>query len=59
MRFEHDKLPQTTKRDKAYHGYGMKSVKMLCDKYGGEMSIHTENSVFNLNILFPMHKEKR
>ncbi len=59
LRFEHDKLPQTTKRDKAYHGYGMKSVKMLCDKYGGEMSIHTENSVFNLNILFPMHKEKR
>lgn len=48
-----DKLPETTKRDKTYHGFGMKSVKMLCDKYGGEMSIRTDNNVFNLNLVFP------
>lgn len=52
LRFE-DKLPQTTKGDKSYHGYGMKSVKMLCAKYGGEMSIKAEDGVFNLNIVFP------
>lgn len=49
------KLPKTIKSDKAYHGYGMKSVEMLCAKYGGEMSIKTENSVFNLNIVFPVN----
>lgn len=48
-----NKLPKTTKGDSAYHGYGMKSVRLLCDKYGGEMSIKTENQVFNLNIVFP------
>ena len=47
-------LPVTTKGDTAYHGYGMKSVQMLCRKYGGELSIKTENKVFNLNIVFPM-----
>lgn len=47
------KLPKTTKGDGAYHGYGMKSVRLLCDKYGGEMSIKTDNQVFNLNIVFP------
>lgn len=47
-----DKLPKTTKKDSAYHGYGMKSVKYLVDKYQGEMSIKTSNQVFNLNILF-------
>lgn len=49
-----NKLPVSTKNDRAYHGYGMKSVQMLCDKYGGEMSIKAENKVFNLNIVFPM-----
>ena len=48
-----DGLPLTSKRDKQSHGDGMKSIKMLAEKYGGEMSIKTENQVFNLNIVFP------
>ena len=52
-----DKLPLTTKGDDAYHGYGMKSVQMLCNKYGGEMSVTAQNNVFTLNILFPMKRE--
>lgn len=50
----YDGLPVTTKSDKMYHGYGMKSVKMLCDKYGGDISISTDNGVFNLKILFTL-----
>lgn len=45
-------LPQTTKSDKRYHGYGMKSVKYICDRYNGDLSINAANNVFNINILF-------
>lgn len=52
-------LPRTTKSDKKYHGFGMKSVKMICDKYGGIMSIRTDNNVFDLNIMFPKAVKRR
>ncbi len=47
-------LPATTKSDKAYHGYGMKSIHMIVEKYDGNLSIQTKDEVFNLNILFSM-----
>lgn len=47
-----DGLPVTTKRDKNYHGFGMRSVRRICDKYNGDMVIRTDNGVFNVNILF-------
>ncbi len=53
-----DALPKTTKSDSKYHGYGMKSVQMIVEKYDGEMSITTDKNVFNLNILFPLTVEQ-
>ena len=47
-------LPVTTKADKRYHGFGMKSIKMLAEKYGGWVSIRAKEGVFNLNILLPV-----
>ncbi len=47
-----DGIPQTTKPDKRFHGYGLKSVKYVCDKYGGDFSINTDNHQFVINILF-------
>ena len=32
-----DGLPETTKGDNSYHGYGMNSVRMLIEKYGGHI----------------------
>ena len=49
-------LPATTKSDKAYHGYGMKSIHMIVEKYDGNLSVQTKDEVFNLNILFSMQK---
>ena len=46
-------LPQTTKEDRANHGYGMQSIRFICEKYKGDMQINAENGIFNLNILFP------
>ena len=52
--FFDDNLPITTKTDKLYHGYGLKSIKHICNKYNGNMTISYEDSVFILNILFPL-----
>lgn len=49
-----DNLPITTKKDKLYHGYGLKSIKHVCNKYNGNMTIKYEDNVFILNILFPL-----
>ena len=46
-----DELPVTTKENKAFHGYGMKSIKLIVDKYNGYMTVKTVNLKFILSIL--------
>jgi len=48
-----DGLPVTTKNDEINHGYGMKSVKMIAEKYGGELKVTAENGIFNTDLVFP------
>lgn len=45
-------LPLTTNKDKDYHGFGMKSMKYLVEKYDGDLSIKLDDDIFNLNIIF-------
>lgn len=45
-------LPVTTKRNKSAHGYGMKSIAMTVEKYGGGMDVKVEGGVFNVGIVF-------
>ncbi len=52
-----DGIPQTTKSEKEYHGYGLKSVRYVCEKYGGDLSINADNKVFTVNILFSLARE--
>lgn len=47
-------LPVTTKDDTNYHGFGMRSIKIIAQKYGGEISAFTDGNVFKLNILLPI-----
>lgn len=57
IKFEKDSsLPSTTKDDKINHGFGLKSIQYIVDKYEGDLLINTEDNVFNLNILFPIPK---
>lgn len=49
-------LPQTTKGDKNYHGFGLKSIKSIVEKYGGDMYVTARDGVFNLNLLFFLGK---
>ncbi len=45
-------LPMT-RGDKNYHGFGLKSMKHIVERYGGCMSISAENGKFCLDLLFP------
>jgi len=45
----------TTKKDKLNHGYGIKSIKSIVEKYGGSVRISTENHWFSLMILLPIN----
>lgn len=45
-------LPRTTKENKAYHGFGMKSVKSICEKYNAELRISADGGIFRLSIVF-------
>lgn len=46
-------LPLTTKASKADHGFGVKSMRLLMEKYGGEMEFRQEGDVVELYILLP------
>ncbi len=53
LRF-HEGLPQTTKDDRRYHGFGMRSIRMITEQYGGVMDVHTDECNFVLDILIPL-----
>ena len=52
-----DGVPVTTKADKDYHGYGMRSIQRIAEKYGGDFSISTEDQLFTINIMIPIPKD--
>lgn len=45
-----DGLPQTTKEDSAYHGFGMKSMQRTAQKYGGDLRVCAEDGLFKVDI---------
>ena len=47
-------LLKTTKQNKSLHGFGLRNVKRVLDKYGGTMAITAEGGVFTLNMLLPL-----
>lgn len=51
--FEAD-LPLTTKKDKDYHGYGLKSIRHIVQKYGGVLNTDIQDGWFELKILIPL-----
>lgn len=44
-------LPDTTKGNNDYHGFGIKSIKSFCDAHDGTMKITTSNNIFSLDIM--------
>lgn len=42
----------TTKKDRDSHGYGLKSIKYVVERYGGKVDLKTSNGVFSVTVLF-------
>ena len=47
---------KTTKQNKLYHGFGVKSIKLIAEKYHGDVSISAKDGKFILDIFFPIQK---
>lgn len=56
VQFQED-LPVTNKKDTAYHGFGVKSIRFIAEKYGGNLVMEQEGELFNVNILLPLKKQ--
>lgn len=49
-----DGLPKTTKKDERFHGYGLRSVRYIAEKYGGFMTSRAENGKFVLSVVMTL-----
>jgi len=49
-----DNYPITSKKDKLTHGYGIKSVEQIINKYNGNMAIKNIDDQFIIDILIPI-----
>ncbi len=50
-------MPKTTKLNNGYHGYGLKSIKLIVDKYNGDFKIDIKDNIFMIQILFTEQKQ--
>lgn len=53
LEFE-DGMPVTTKGDRRYHGFGLKSIRYTAGKYNGTVTVNSEENWFELKILIPL-----
>lgn len=56
LRYREGKL-LSTKKEKEFHGYGIKSIRYTVNKYEGAVSIDTQNQWFDMKILIPLKEE--
>ena len=47
-----DGLPLTTKGDRDYYGFGVRSIRYITQKYNGNLLMHAENNKFFTDIIF-------
>ncbi len=46
-----DGIPATSKpEEEGFHGFGMKSMRLIAEKYGGSLHVSTEDDLFTLHI---------
>ncbi len=52
--FTEDGLPATKKQDSGMHGYGLRSVRHIAEKYGGNMAVETCGNIFRISVILPV-----
>lgn len=45
---------QTTKKERQNHGYGVKSIKTVAEKYGGTVNFAVNDGIFALGVVIPL-----
>lgn len=50
-----DRVPETSKENALAHGFGLKSVKSIVQKYGGDLRICAENGQFTVSVLLTIN----
>lgn len=53
-----DELPVTTKGDKNFHGFGLRSIRYIAKKYDGVLRTREEAGCFSLMVLLPIPPEQ-
>ena len=53
VRFE-DGLPVTSKKDRENHGFGLRSIRHIAEKYDGEVVLKNQEERFILDLLLPI-----
>ncbi len=48
----------TTKEKNGFHGYGIKSIRYIVEKYEGALTVETRENWFEMKILIPIRQEK-
>ena len=46
--FDDDGLPISSHENQKIHGYGMKSIKLITETYGGNININVDNNKFKI-----------
>ena len=54
-----DGIPQTTKADRVRHGYGIKSMSSIAERYGGTLATVVSDEVFSLNVAIPLARDAK
>jgi hypothetical protein len=49
-----DGLPGTTKAEKDMHGFGVRSIRYIAERYDGVMQFSTKNNIFILQVSIPL-----
>lgn len=52
-------VPETTKKNRERHGFGLPSIRYTVEKYGGKMTINSENEVFVVTLMLPIGARAR
>lgn len=54
-----DGLPRTSKADERDHGFGLRSIRLVVEKYHGNMQAHAEDGVFHVQVVIPQPQGAR
>ena len=52
LKFRGNGLPETTKGDNGYHGFGTKSIKTIAQNHGGDASFERRDDLFIVTAIF-------